>query len=165
MSTLPRWTMLKHGLLGLGLLASSACGFAPVYQTGGSGLGPIEIGPIDGRAGYFLRQELDRFAALEQGNSAPRVLTIKLRPSFASAALATDGISARTLYTLTASYALSPVGKGKPITGEVATTLGYESLDQAYADVALQADAEERAAGQIAEKIFMDLRRQTKGAR
>jgi LPS-assembly lipoprotein len=157
----------KLGLVTVLLVGSlvSGCGFAPVYGTNGSGVGPLVIAQIDGRAGYFVRQELDRYAALERGNAAPRMLDIKLVTQFASAALAVDGLSARTLYTLTANYTLSPPPNGRPVRGTVTTTVGYESLDQAYGDVALQADAEERAAGQIAQKIMMDLRRQTRSAR
>jgi LPS-assembly lipoprotein len=146
-------------------LAAAGCGFAPVYSTSGSSVGPVSVEQIDGRAGYFLRQELDRHAVLEQGSSAPRVLTIKLVTTFASAALAVDGLSARTLYTMTANYSLAPTGAGAPITGTVSTTVGYESLDQAYGDVALQADAEERAATQIADKVWAELRRQTRSSK
>ena len=156
-----------HKILGTGILAFvvavSGCGFSPVYSTGGSGVGPLTVTQIDGRAGYFLRSELDRHAALEQGSTPPRTLTIKLVTSFASAALAVDGLSARTLYTMTANYTLAPaIPSGAPITGTVTTTVGYESLDQAYGDVALQSDAEERAATQVADKVFADLRRQTR---
>lgn len=148
-------------------LVISGCGFSPVYSTNGSGIGPLTIAQIEGRSGYLLRQELDRHAVLEQGSiGATRTLTIKLVNGFASAALAVDGISARTLYTMTAIYTLTPATAGGPaVTGTVTTTVGYESLDQAYGDIALQGDAEERAASQIADKIFADLRRQTRLAR
>jgi LPS-assembly lipoprotein len=157
--------IVQAGIVASALLVSG-CGFTPVYGTGGSGIGPLTIAQIDGRAGYFLRSELDRHAALEQGTTAPRTLTVKLVTSFNSAALAVDGLSARTLYTMTANYSLAPSAAGAaPLTGTVTTTVGYESLDQAYGDVALQADAEERAATQIADKVFADLRRQTRLAR
>jgi LPS-assembly lipoprotein len=157
--------VLRSSIVSL-VLFISGCGFTPVYGTGGSSIGPLTVAQIDGRAGYFLRSELDRHAALEQGATEPRTLTIKLVTSFASAALAVDGLSARTLYTMTANYSLAPViDGGTPIIGTVTTTVGYESLDQAYGDVALQADAEERAAKQIADQVFADLRRQTRLAR
>lgn len=157
--------LLRVGIVTTTLMLSG-CGFTPVYSTSGSGLGPLNVAQIDGRAGYFVRSELDRFAALEQGNTSPRTLTVKLVTSFGSAALATDGLSARTLYTLTANYTLAPLDTGgAPLAGSVTTTVGYESLDQAYGDVALQADAEERAATEIAGKLMADLRRQTRLAR
>jgi LPS-assembly lipoprotein len=156
---------LSGVLVGCAMILAG-CGFQPVYSTNGSGVGPVSIEQIDGRVGYFLRQELDRRAVLEQGSSVPRVLTVKIAPSFASAAVSLDGISSRTLYTLTANYSLaSQVPAGKPITGVIATTVGYESLDQAYGDIALQADAEERAASVVAEQIWIDLRRQLRLAR
>jgi LPS-assembly lipoprotein len=152
---------LQFGALAI-LLGVSGCGFSPVYSTSGSGIGPLVISQIDGRVGYFLRQELDRRASLEQNDRPARTLNVKVVTSFASAALAVDGLSARTLYTLTANYTLSPATTaGTPLSGSVTTTVGYESLDQAYGDVALQADAEERAASEIAGKIFADLVRQT----
>jgi LPS-assembly lipoprotein len=154
----------RGGVLALALAVTvSGCGFSPVYSTGGSNVGPVIVEQIDGRAGYFLRQELDRHAVLEQGTAAPRTLSVKLVTSFASAALAVDGLSARTLYTMTANYTLQPsTTEVTPISGVVTLTVGYESLDQAYGDVALQADAEERAATQIADKVWADLRRQAR---
>jgi LPS-assembly lipoprotein len=152
------------GALALTLMLS-ACGFAPVYSTNGSSVGPVSIAQIDGRAGYFLRQELDRHAVLEQGSASPRLLTVKLVTTFGTAAATVDGLSGRTLYTMTANYTLAPAGTEPPLTGVVSTTVGYESLDQAYGDVALQADAEERAAGQIADKVWAELRRQTRSIR
>lgn len=157
-------TALKSAILALTLLAT-ACGFSPVYSTNGAGIGPVSISEIDGRAGYILRQQLDRFAVLEQGNAAQRVLSVKLVSTFESAALSVDGLSARTLYTMTVNYSLSSTSGGAPIVGAASTTVGYESLDQAYGDVALQADAEERAAAQIADRVWADLRRQTRLAR
>jgi LPS-assembly lipoprotein len=156
--------LMKSAMLALALLASG-CGFSPVYSTSGSGVGPVVIPEIDGRSGYFLRQELDRHAALEQGNSSPRTLTVKLVTRFASAALTPDGLSGRTLLTLTANYELQQAAGLRPLVGVISTTVGYESLDQAYGDVALQADAEQRAATQVADRIWADLRRQTRPLR
>jgi LPS-assembly lipoprotein len=156
--------LMKSAVLACALFASG-CGFSPVYSTGGSGVGPVVISEIEGRSGYFLRQELDRHAALEQGNTSPRTLTVKLATRFASAALTPDGLSGRTLLTLTANYELQQPTGVRPLTGIVSTTVGYESLDQAYGDVALQADAEQRAATQVADRIWADLRRQTRPLR
>jgi hypothetical protein len=43
--------------------------------------------------------------------------------------------------------------------------VAYESLDQAYGDVALQGDAEERIADQLAQRLWLDLQRQSRSAR
>jgi LPS-assembly lipoprotein len=161
-------SLARVARLGIAALALTltGCGFSPVYSTGGSGVGPITVDQIDGRFGYLLRSELDRHAALEQGTKTPRTLTVKLFAYFSSAAVGVDGLSARTNYSVSAYYTLAAASAGdKPISGTVSTSVGYESLDQAYGDVALQADAEERAATQIADKVFADLRRQTRLAR
>lgn len=156
---------LRSLSLASGLLVLTACGFSPVYSPGGSAVGPVTIEQIDGRTGFFVRQELDRYAALERGNVAPKTLKVDLKQTFSSASFSVDGLAARTLLTLTASYTLSDASQNEPKKGFVTTTIGYESLDQAYGDVALQADAEERAAKQIADRLWADLRRQAQMAR
>ncbi len=156
--------LLKASVLSFVLMASG-CGFSPVYGINGAGIGPVTIAQIDGRAGYFLHQELDRHASLEGGSTPARTLTVKVLTRFESAALAVDGLSGRTLLSLTANYSLEAANGGPPLVGTVSTTVGYESLDQAYGDVALQADAEQRASTQVASRIWADIQRQTRLAR
>ncbi|AMS30201.1 MAG TPA: hypothetical protein DIU09_10860 [Hyphomonadaceae bacterium] len=146
-------------------VALAGCGFQPVYSTQGSGIGPVTVAAIDGRTGYYLRQELDRRAVLEKGTGSPRVLTVKFERVFTPAAQGTDGISTRNELTVTATYVLAAAPPLPAVRGSVATNVAYESLDQAYGDVALQADAEERVAGQIAERLWLDLQRQVRAAR
>ncbi|GBF56688.1 LPS-assembly lipoprotein LptE [Candidatus Phycosocius bacilliformis] len=142
------------------------CGFQPVYRTSGSGIGPVNIAPIEGRIGYYLRQELNRRAALEEERGAdPRLLTVKLTRDFSPAAQGTDGISTRTELTVTVNYELAAAPPLPPVRGSLTTNVAYESLDQAYGDVALQADAEERLATQVADRIWLDLQRQVRAAR
>jgi hypothetical protein len=143
----------------------AGCGFQPVYSTRGSGIGPVSITTIDGRTGYFLRQELERRATLEQGRQASRQLTVKLTRVFSPAAQGLDGISLRTELTVTAAYTLSAAPPLRAITGTITASVAYESLDQAYGDIALQSDAEERIAGQLADRIWLDLQRQSRPAR
>ena len=150
----------------VGLSAMLAgCGFQPVYSTQGSGIGPVTIAAIEGRTGYYLRQELDRRAVLEQGTASPRVLSVKLTRTFTPAAQGTDGISTRNEMTVTATYVLAAAPPLPAVTGTITTNVAYESLDQAFGDVALQADAEERVANQIAERLWLDLQRQVRAAR
>ena len=158
-----KWRAL---VLTLALSAGLAgCGFQPVYSTRGSGIGPVAITTIDGRTGYFLRQELERRAALEQGNQAPRQLTVKLSRNFSPAAQGVDGISLRSELTIKATYKLAAAPPLDQLEGEVTASVAYESLDQAYGDVALQSDAEERIAGQLAQRLWLDLQRQLRSAR
>jgi LPS-assembly lipoprotein len=151
----------------LGLLAALAgCGFQPVYSTQGSGIGAVTIVAIEGRTGYYLRQELDRRAVLErQGTGSPRVLTVKITRAFTPAAQGTDGISTRNEMTVTATYTLAAAPPLPAVRGSITTNVAYESLDQAFGDVALQADAEERVASQLAERLWLDLQRQVRAAR
>lgn len=164
---------MDKALAKLGVLVSmvglsamlAGCGFQPVYNTQGSGIGPVTIAAIEGRTGYYLRQELDRRAVLEQGTASPRVLSVKLTRAFTPAAQGTDGISTRNEMTVTATYVLAAAPPLPAVTGTITTNVAYESLDQAFGDVALQADAEERVANQIAERLWLDLQRQVRAAR
>lgn len=151
-------------MVGLSTIVAG-CGFQPVYNTQGSGIGPVSIAAIEGRTGYFLRQELDRRAVLEQGEASPRILSVKLTRSFTPAAQGTDGISTRNEMAVTATYVLAAAPPLPAVSGTITTSVAYESLDQAYGDVALQADAEERVANQIAERLWLDLQRQVRAAR
>ncbi|GIU66377.1 hypothetical protein PsB1_0531 [Candidatus Phycosocius spiralis] len=141
------------------------CGFRPVYSTQGSGIGAVTIATIDGRTGYFLRQELERRADLEGKGENPRQLTVTLTRVFSPAAQGVDGISLRTELTVTADYKLSATPNLPEVIGTLTTSVAYESLDQAYGDVALQSDAEERIAGQLAARIWHDLQYQLRTAR
>jgi len=151
-------------MIGLSALLAG-CGFQPVYSMQGSGIGPVTIAAIEGRTGYYLRQELDRRAVLEQGTASPRVLSVKLARNFTPAAQGTDGISTRNELTVTATYILAAAPPQPEVRGTIITNVAYESLDQAFGDVALQADAEERIANQIAERLWLDLQRQVRAAR
>ena len=66
--------MIRAALLALGgVLALSACGLQPMYAGGSSGvvaqgLAAIDVPPIEGRAGWLMRNALnDRLGAAGSG--------------------------------------------------------------------------------------------------
>jgi LPS-assembly lipoprotein len=141
-----------------GLTLAAGCGFAPVYDTGGRGIGPVEIGLIEGRTGHLLRQELLRRASLERGEGPPRVLVITLAFSFVNTNQQSTGFFNRTQMTVDASYTLTGTNPDAPdATGKVTAMVGYDTLNQAFTDVSLQADAEERIAVMLADRLWADL--------
>jgi LPS-assembly lipoprotein len=149
--------------LGLGLATLVAgCGFQPVYDTQGSGVGPVSVSEIPGRTGFLVRQELLRRAALERGEGQPRQLDVRLVTQFAGTSNQITGYATRTQMTVSANYRL--VGSTN-VEGYVQSNVAYDGLNEAFGDVALQADAEERVAVLLADRIWMDLVRKVKAAR
>jgi LPS-assembly lipoprotein len=142
-------------LVALPLLAG--CGFTPVYDTAGRGIGPVTIQTIDSRTGFFLQQELSRRAALEKSEGTPRTLSVALANVFRNTNLRQDSFYNRTQLQITATWTLRDSTQTEPKTGRVVVTVGYDTADQAFGDVALQADAEERAAVMLAERIWADI--------
>lgn len=140
-------------LIGLALL--SACGFSPMYAPGPGGtaaIGPISIGQIDGRAGHALRTELDRMLAVEQGAAGPQHhLEVTLSEQVIGLGLRLDESSSRAEMRLTALYVLSDAG-GHEIRGTLTSIVNYEVPAAAYAAIAAQDDARERAAETMAER-------------
>lgn len=143
-------------LLG-GPLAASGCGFQPVYSPSGRGIGPVDVALIDGRTGFLVQQELARKAALERGTTPVRRLEVELTTSFIQTNQGSDGFFSRTQMTVAASWTLQGQAETPDGRGAVSVMVGYDSQDQAFGEVALQADAEERAAVLLADRIWSDV--------
>lgn len=138
-------------------LMLSACGFAPVYGVSGSGIGPVEIAPIEGRVGHFLSQSLQRRAGLEIDNSEKRNLEVKVTQRYNNVSLKPDSFPSRTRVSFDAEYILKSGNPEREIKGLVTSIASFDSGDQAYSDISLQSDAEERAANDLADRIWADL--------
>ena len=148
---------VKIAFLSSCFLLLSGCGFTPVYGVNGSGVGPLEIAPIEGRVGYFLSQGLQRRAGLEASNAEKRNLEIKIQQRYNNVSLRPDSFASRTRITFDAEYVLKNSRTGSEIRGIVTSAVSFDSAEQAYSDVSLQSDAEERAANDLAERIWADL--------
>ena len=142
------------GLTGL----VAGCGFSPVYDLDGRGIGPVSIALIEGRTGHLLRQELLRKAALERSGRSERVLAITLSSAFENTNQQPTGFFSRTQLTVTADYTLTGANIEVPdARGRVAAMVGYDTQNQAFSEVSLQADAEERVAVLLADRLWTDL--------
>jgi len=137
------------------LFALAGCGFRPLYSNSESGIGPVVVSQIDTRIGYFLRQKLENYTVLERGDTAPRTLNVVLRKTSRDTNLRSDGFRTRIQIIVYARYEL--VGADGKIDGEVSTSVGYDGGADANSEIALSSDAEERAANQLAERIWVDL--------
>lgn len=137
------------------LLVLAGCGLTPLYSNSGSSLGPIVVSQIDTRIGYFLHQKLEAHTALERGATSPRTLKVGLTKEYRDTNLRSDGFRTRIQMVVHAHYELS--GTSDKVEGDVTTTIGYDGGADANSEIALSADAEERAANQLADKIWVEL--------
>ncbi|MGE0828344.1 MAG: LPS assembly lipoprotein LptE [Hyphomonadaceae bacterium] len=139
--------------------AVAGCGFSPLYAPppgGGPVIGAVSIGTIPGKAGHVLRNELTRMLAAEGADGPAQPLEIALRERVSRLGLRTDESASRADLTLTARYTLTPP-QGRPVRGTVQSVATYVIPTAAFAEIAAQDDARERAAEELARRIRADL--------
>lgn len=150
---------LVFALLFFPISQLAACGFQPLYSQNNQSLGAVKILPIDGRIGHFIEEKLgDRFS-LNAPNGPDAILETKINSEFQYTSLAANSYTKRTVLKVTANYSLSIEG-GAPIKGTIVTDIGYDTSVTAFADIALLADAEERAGAELANRIWFDIQHQ-----
>ncbi|MGE3142681.1 MAG: LPS assembly lipoprotein LptE [Hyphomonadaceae bacterium] len=141
-------------------LALAGCGFSPMYAAPGHGQGPaigaVDIGEIEGKAGHTLRTELDRLLSIESGQGPVQHLDITLREEVVPLGLRLDESASRAELRLRADYVFAPTG-GREMRGSVLTVVSYEIPLAAFAAIAAQDDARERAAETLAERMRSEL--------
>jgi LPS-assembly lipoprotein len=139
-------------------LSLAACGFTPVYGPAPEGSGPVQIVEISGRTGHFLRQELVRSLGRGiPGVSGESQLTVTLLEGIERLAFAPDTAASRSDYRVSATWVLrDPAGK-LLMRGGVREAASFNFADAAYADVAAQSAAQERAALLVARSIRDDI--------
>ncbi|MSO73167.1 MAG: hypothetical protein EXQ84_06100 [Rhodospirillaceae bacterium] len=139
----------------------TGCGFAPLYGTHGAGSSPrvvevfskIAIHPLPDRDGIKLRQTL-REQLQPQGLAGTPLydLDVKLTRQVQELGIRKDATASRANLILTAVFTLTEKGSAL-YSDRVTSIIGYNILDDQYATVATQADAENRAIREISETI------------
>lgn len=140
-------------------LALSACGLQPMYAGGGSGavaqgLAAVEIPAIEGRAGWLVRNALgDRFHAA--GSASPRYrLDVRLDEKLEGLGVLANETIARERMTLRARYQLVDTADDSIVLDATdGTDAGIDVVSSEYAVVAAEQSAEERLAGDLADRI------------
>jgi LPS-assembly lipoprotein len=165
---------MKYAAVVLFGLLLSGCGFRPLYAVPDtpngsmqSTLRAIYVEPVPERLGYQLRNRM--IDVLDgQGEAGGARYRLKLTLTTKSEAIGvqsqttTGGITqtAITRYndTLTVHYELSDARSGSVVTKGVETGLSaYNVLTSPYATLAVQQDADRRAAEDIADRIRIAL--------
>ncbi|MDB5704335.1 MAG: hypothetical protein JWN66_1451 [Sphingomonas bacterium] len=150
---------MKRALLLAALaLSLSGCGLHPLYSGGGSGavattLTRIEVGPIEGKAGWLMTNALhDRLAA---GGATPLYrLEVKLDDQIIGLGVRSDDSVSRERRTLRARYQLIDLAKGTVLLDATAgSDAGLDVVNSEYATIAAENSALERLSEIVADQI------------
>lgn len=148
-------------LLLLGALALSGCGLRPLYSGGSGGtvarsLSGIEVAPIDGQAGWLVRNAInDRLVA--SGASEKRYrLEVVLDDQLTGFGVRTDNAVTRERRTLRARYKLIE-GTTVVVDATAGSDAGIDVVSSEYATIAAEQTALERLSQDIADQIITRL--------
>ncbi|MEO1475199.1 MAG: hypothetical protein AAFS13_02355 [Pseudomonadota bacterium] len=149
---------MRYALAFLAFTALSACGFQPVYSPATQNLSgsSINIPEIQGRSGHSLRKALIAELAPGLPGVEDATLTVTLRDNLQRLAIRPDEAAARTDVVATGRYILDTGDAA--ISGEVRSETSFNVPGGAFADIASQTDATERAVIQLARLIAEDLK-------
>ncbi len=149
-------------LIALSLLPAllGGCGLRPLYADGGHGrvastMGQIEVAPIEGKAGWLLRNALqDRLGAVSNGQGPHRKLVVKLDDTIEGFGVRADYAVTRERRTLRARYQLVDESTGAQILDDTAgSDAGIDIVSSEYATIAAEDAAMERLAQTVADQI------------
>lgn len=152
-------------LLPLILVAVSlgGCGLRPLYSGGAQGpvaqsLRNIEVAPIEGKAGWLVRNAInDRLAAVN--GATPRYrLIVKLDDDISGFGVRADDAITRERRTLRARYQLVEIGRDAVVLDATAgSDAGIDVTSSEYATIAAENTALERLAQTVADQIISRL--------
>jgi LPS-assembly lipoprotein len=154
--------LLACGLAAVSLAGCGDGGFRPLYGQAGIGanvgekLAGIEIGPIPGRMGQRIRNELVFDTTGGGGRTAEPVyrLEIAIKETLTSTLVKTDGDALSQIYTADAAFNLIRLSdKTVVLRGVSFGRAGLERNPQIFSNVRAQDDAQNRAAKTIATEL------------
>lgn len=156
-----------RGLAGLATIAAlSSCGFRPLYADRAPAtamLGRLAIAPIDGAAGFALREQL--VARLGDAPDPRYQLEVQLTLAEEGVAITRENVTTRFNVVGRAAYRVMSIGggaDGKAVAqGEIDALTGYSApaseTSSAFATRAAARDAEIRLARTLADRLIMQL--------
>ncbi len=160
-SSFRRRALLRSGIgtAMAGLLAG--CGFRPLYGTSGvsaspavlSALAQTRIRPIADRSGQRLRQILnEKIYSNGPAEGSVYDLEIVLNKQIVELGVRPDSTTSRANLILTATFSLYEAG-ARAYADVAQGVVSYNILDDQFATVTSQSDAEDRALRQLGEDI------------
>ncbi len=140
------------------------CGFTPIYGeksagvTASAALAQVEIAPIPGMVGYYVRNGLVSRIHGNEGVRASHRLDVSLSTGLGGVLVEPDASITRYNYTLSATYQLVDLGTNATVfKGTSNASTGYNVVDSEYATLVSKRDAEKRAAEFVSEEMTLRL--------
>lgn len=152
-------------MLLLAPLALAGCGLQPMYAGGSTGeiargLAGVEVAPIEGRAGWLVRNALrDRLSpGGDNGAAARYILHVKLDEDLTGLGLLGDDTIGRERFALRARYQLVDAASGEVLLDATSgSDAGVDVVSSEYAVIAAEQRARENLARDIADRIVTRL--------
>jgi LPS-assembly lipoprotein len=142
-------------------LLLSGCGLRPIYAGGGSGpvargLAQIDVPPIEGQAGWLVRNALrDRLAHF---GTAKYRLDVRLDDKLEGLGLLSNDSIGRERRTLRARYELVDIASGEIVIDATAgSDAGIDVVSSEFATIAAEQTALENLARELAQRISVKL--------
>ena len=142
------------------LVALGGCGLQPMYAGGGSGavaqgLAAIEVPPIEGRAGWLVRNALQERLAQSGSTATPRYrLDVLLDDDLEGLGLLTGETIGRERRTLRARYQLVDLSTGRIVVDATAgSDAGIDVVSSEFATIAAEQTALENLSREVADRI------------
>lgn len=147
-------------LLGALLASLGGCGLEPMYAGGGSGavaqgLAAIEVPPIEGRAGWLVRNALQERLGQSGDTATPRYrLDVLLDDQLEGLGLLTGETIGRERRTLRARYQLVDLATGRIVVDATAgSDAGIDVVSSEFATIAAEQTALENLSREVADRI------------
>ena len=140
-------------------LALPACGLRPMYASGEGGtvaqaLRSVEVAPIDGKAGWLMRNALNDRLRHDRAGPAQYRLEVELDDQISGFGVRRDDAVTRERRTLRARYRLVDAAKGTVLLDATAgSDAGIDVVSSEYATVAAENSALERLSQTVADQI------------
>ncbi|MBO0749753.1 MAG: hypothetical protein J2O44_04900 [Porphyrobacter sp.] len=146
------------------LLALSGCGLQPMYAGGGhgpvaQGLAAVEVPPIQGKAGWLMRNALNDRLGQAGTHGTPRYrLDVVLDDKLEGLGLISDDTVGRERRTLRARYQLVDLSNGNIVLDATAgSDAGIDVVSSEYATIAAEDTALENLSTEVADRIVARL--------
>lgn len=156
--------MKRLALIAAGLAMLSGCGLSPMYVGGGNGavaqgLASIEVAPIEGRAGWLVRNALNDRLSQSGSSTTPQYrLQVLLDDKLEGLGLLTDDTVGRERRTLRARYQLVDLASDEILLDASAgSDAGIDVVSSEYATIAAEDSSLENLAREVADRIVARL--------
>ncbi|MFN3230633.1 MAG: LPS assembly lipoprotein LptE [Alphaproteobacteria bacterium] len=153
--------MTRTLLISLTALTLAACGFKPMYGQRAESpavtqaLASVEVAPIEDRLGQLVRTALSDRLTPGGGPNSPRyTLKVSVIEEREDVGIRQDASITRANYRLSAKFDLVEVESDTVlITGTTWSQTAFDVVQQDFATVTAEQDAQRRLAGEVADEI------------